>query len=788
MSPPMSLISREQTEQENLPSTMKGSQQGGSQVKLMDSKSFLSNLFGAKGRDRLSDLHGSHYMENDEMDETACLDSVISSQTLPEDKENQHPLHLKHDKKSSNSVNKTVLGDTLAGVDETRCIGGILTHSDIIRNTEPVMNFVPNEDKTKYFEENEDTDKMEETKCHGHILKGNEASLREKCGLSETRTTVTGNKTISGDVLEFEETTCIGGIISNVDKENVPISVRMSQVRENDKTRYFGENETMNVMEETKCVGKIMECEISSEKVQNTFISEKEDGDKTRYYHGQDDGMEETICVDINNPSNICINNSRPTTNTDSNQTIFFTSDAHQSKIEETACIGGILRNNPNTSEVSDTGVDKTPEESNKTRYFTENQITCIMDETTCAGGLMQALPMDVKLNSSLEVLKTASCLEKSKTGFEMEEGNNEKKEIITNEDKEINKSKKRPARPSNDTLNHTKYFADSGLPEGMEETKCIGGLVDKTFSGIRGDNNQPGTNGSGLISELESHDFHNTKLANVTMEETKCIGGMLKDDISVLDVNQAYLNNSQLYDSNTNLQREKRTNKVSSMQETEKCYSKEACSESTKRDETQDLKRTCAIELKHDDANIVVEAVANHDQVCPDKTESEVTFKTTVKRTASDRETEEIDPETDVYHEHVCPDITDTEIRFKSTVKRTASEIKTDEMDGDKTKELTDTAMKKIKGMLMMSAQKTASHIKAGIIKTPAKPSPDDLGNLSTGKSMKTDFQTLSPVHKRIRLFEPGAREVAKAMDDFGVCPMTELEVGLEKGLDIGK
>ncbi|XP_045161177.2 uncharacterized protein LOC123526196 isoform X2 [Mercenaria mercenaria] len=306
------------------------------------------------------------------------------------------------------------------------------------------------------------------------------------------------------DIEEMEETACIDGIVTQVDKGDMNRnSGAFSVGRNDDVTRYFNTEDVTVGIEETKCVGGIVN-EVMG-------VSHSDEADKENSVHL-------------------------------ANRTVH---------MEETRPVGGILKGGGLNTTVQtglrmqqgyNSGINA---EDNVTRCFKmEEDADDGIEETKCVGGILSKAGKNVE-NSIVEsqIGRTSlgrapsNKLSADKTRISVED-----KEIRTPSPMEV--TAQGVASINNFTPEATINFNVSNMQDNMEETKAIGGIINKTVSVMRNEQ----------ITESDGKYRMDTGNQTVTMEETVALGKILDTSKNGLDqsVNKSIVESQQLVDSTT--------------------------------------------------------------------------------------------------------------------------------------------------------------------------------------------------------------------------------------------
>ena len=491
-----------------------------------DAKSFLTNLFGPKQSttgEKFSENNISGVNDNsfeDSMDETTCYGGIVGKDAVKEltnqitakmdgqdtrtkrssterqpfgdisisdgiDKENDSRNPSKVFQDPEVTTNQTLV------MEETKCLGSVLNKSGSAAH---IRNFT--------FHENENlspanqTLKMEEMAFVGGFMNKALTKEPESKRLSDETTKVFQS-------LDMDETKCQGGILN--------------------KTNFTAEFGQLNLsrtqqgidMEETKCLTGLINRTVNKEsgtlherKPNESFKMENPDhSDETKVYQsGQD--MEETKCVTglIN----------KTVTNEHTDRTISETTI----KEEESLRVGIERHDSPIVTK----DIGKKSGNEVQANTLTKNDMTLndptAMDETKCNGNTVNKssstlafqgqAQFDLKPNQTLSIEETkfvGGITNKSLTNdLNITQANMTK--VYQNEMEET-----KCHGGILDRTNATSEVKVSNKTIEIQETKCLGGIMSKTSTEELG---------------IKPHSDLTKVYQNFDMEETKCQGGVL--------------------------------------------------------------------------------------------------------------------------------------------------------------------------------------------------------------------------------------------------------------------
>ena len=488
----------------------------------IDAKSFLTNLLGpkqnSKGKNSSEELIicETNNSFEDSMDETTCYGGIVGKDAVKE-LTNQITAKMKGQDTQTKSLSteRRPFGDIniLDGIDKenyTRSVTQNIQDSEVTTT----QTFV-----------------MEETNCLGGLLnKSGSARNNRNLSFHETEKLSPTNQTI-----KMEETTCVGGLLNKtLTKE--PVCKRLSD----ETTKVFQSLD----MDETKCQGGILN--------KTNFTAEFGQLHLSAVQHAID--MEETKCLtgSVNKTVNIeavslyeskpdeSFNREKPD-HTDETKVY-----RYGLEMEETKCLTGLI-NKTITSELTD---------------LTKLDTPLKMDETVCQSvstekiidkeSMIHTLPA-ATINNVGETLKKSdmySSLQESgierhvsptvTSAVERESGKEVPAKVPA--DKEITlkspvamKETKSCDNIANKSASSSIYAdqtqsdlkSDSHTPNQtllMEETKCVGGIMNKT-----------------ITKDLNKTQADMTKVyQNFEMEETKCQGGILNKTNATNEIQMA--------------------------------------------------------------------------------------------------------------------------------------------------------------------------------------------------------------------------------------------------------
>ena len=785
----------------------------------IDAKSFLTNLIGPTQKtasvksifpscnNEETVDHDTLDMDDENMDETTCYGGIVgkdavkeltnqisakmedqASQIMDTDSTLWHTVEnrkvsdrLERDINSENvKVNaehvEITANETIA-MEQTKCYGGILNKPDpaggltiqanivehniasvdqthIMEKTKS-LGGVMNESLTKESQGQKDqircneTFAMEETKCHGGIL--NKTNI--------TKETYSSNLSLSNEPFEMEETKCLTGLIHKnktkklasemqTDGTKVYQNLNMEETRchggilnKSNFTKDRRENELspsnqILEMEETKCLTGLINRNITKE------LTSQLKADKTRLDQNLD--MEETKCQGgILNRSGVSKDLGKEVllgTQT-GNQTYFSDETCLTEYKKDNDSTNPILSLEKNSCELVDENVEREINVKQIAPEITFNDIrgneAVTMEETSCKVGLINNTDSTRELNnqtksvsenvkSNLDSANTMSGMEETKCiGGIMNEGMTK---VNENENAELEKT--------------TVYQSND-----VEETKCQGGILDRSSCAKESYYNPYSTHQTvemeetkcltGLIKrntqDITSLTQVNELAANqtVTMEETRCVGGMIN-------------RNTPVETDNLVAPPETTMNQTVMMEET-KCVGGTNVIESKEVDTDGSKERTINQTLSMEITSCVKEIVTGakegtdttHSAVLEDD-KSTHKYLTEDKLDSATKRAVQEQPDAD----------NDTEITFKKSSRETGSNFA-----DDFTKETTQTYTKlqKLKEMLILSKKKTPTHLKR-----PAEPKME--AKLDQGLSVDSPnvhaADIGSPAHKKKKLF----------------------------------
>ncbi|WAR18770.1 hypothetical protein MAR_000608, partial [Mya arenaria] len=643
--------------------------------------------------------------EDEPMEETRCYSDMFLETNQPPTHTSQSVIQPSKENTppGSDEVTKYFVDGvaTTFGMEETRCVGGIVSGGPGIAPTGPGTQDRDGDDKTQCIPV-----PMEETKALGDILirtVDKHVAMEKTCRdlnspasqsmevvetdadtmnytvmvdvpMEETKAVGGLNKT-TNEILPMDETRSLGGVLNKTN--NPTVSSQKST------TFTAGANITImqpSSMDETLAGGKIINESI------NGFNSNEL---KLNHSSLQTVAMEETNVVGgIVKHSVIQISE---TISPEKDQNMCMNTEATV-YMQETRPLGGIIQvehadSNKDKVKPSETFVAQSPndnvhpciekdplQEKTQTLRRRLSQImsqnvdetktynmTVPMEMTQVTGGILQSGIQT--LTTELSTWKVGDIVKSPNQTVTVEEIRVVGKENtswpvggILN--KHVNQTESmEEMSPERELVNRTLHQTVS-----MEETRAVGGILDKYSK-------QP--------SPMETDSFNRSNNKTVPMKETKCVGTNLQTDISVTSP-----------------------------------------FEKTQREDSTENERAEVTCISGDTG-----------QECDDDS-SEVTFKISHKRSLDEMRSDASDQ----------------------------SEGKTQDLTQSQTKLL------KLKGSLLAMKKVTASKIKVGEIKTPSKLSPAMYGGVSSARkgqsAVQPDMSVRSPAHKLARLYgswDPG-------------------------------
>lgn len=743
----------------------------------IDSKLFLQRLYGGTTNKVEESRNGM------EMDETACTDNTAG--TLP----TNVSCH-------NNDVTKYFdTEDVTVGIEETKCIGGIVVEGHHMDH-----------DKENSIRFANQTLNMEETQPVGGILKaGNTASqsgLRMQQGYNTTiiaEENVTRCFNMEEDADDgLEETKCVGGILNKVDKSNYDHSVTSKCVSDNlsatrdlvesknfeektgenflsniktDKNRKLSEDITVNFnvtgmqdkIEETRTVGGFLD------KTLDVTRNKQQEHEARSFISGKKDSVNNTVAMEETVPLGKILDSGH--SRSDFDQSLFKMSLTPAEQFvrsvttSESKQVQGIWRES--TDELNTSGSRR--EEMEITKNLTvpmeitkpvggfldksrssgeetgpDNSLNfSVMEETKAVGGILGI--HKTTIDNRTDIDKVDKTIDYT---VEMEETRATGR-ILEKTNSEVDGFGEKPT-------SNTK-IADEPLP--VEKMQTVGGNLNNTLDRTVFFDN---VNTNWLLEDLKPKSIGKAADGtaadginkSVGIEETNCLGGILTTDIEMIKENSESIYNHAHASENN-----KTTMETVLMEET-RCVTKETTCELSQKQVNEHLNNQP--ELYQSGTGNALKVAQGESVLSVNSNENET------GKTAANKEFDSGDL------------IVDDEITLKFSNKRNFEECsgETQDKGQEKTREITQTGLAKLKEMLILSKRKTAPSLRQGDIRTPSKFSPLFPGSApgSTVKSTSCSKLNLgeirSPVHKRQRLSEGmqavnefGANERSKSM-----------------------